>query len=277
MAYVVRCPLCACIYPVTAEELGRGGGTLRCGIWQTRFNAGETLREIDDDVLEGLLSGGRPEPRTSVSPAPRKPSREEIAAPAKREPREEPSSSPRPALRRISPPAFSGRTESRSGAKPAAVRRKSAFWPIGCVVLLLVLAWQLLSIFGPALGRHAAPVFALRQAVCGTIPCPGPGSEGANPYAVEDFVLEPKAVDSYEIRLSLVNSATRDLELPLLEVTFADQKGIIGIRRVMKPEEYAGQKGKEKIPAAGSLPVRFTFTLTGGRPASCTVRAVPRA
>ena len=55
MALVVRCPICGCIYQVTPEDLEADNGRLRCGICQTRFDASETLRKVDDDVLDGLL------------------------------------------------------------------------------------------------------------------------------------------------------------------------------------------------------------------------------
>ena len=71
MALVVRCPICGCIYQVTPEELEADNGRLRCGICQTRFDASETLRKVDDDVLDGLLNrrGSAPEPRAAETPA----------------------------------------------------------------------------------------------------------------------------------------------------------------------------------------------------------------
>ena len=143
-------------------------------------------------------------------------------------------------------------------------------------VLILVILWQLLSLFGPVLGRYVPAVLSARQAVCGVIPCPGPGSEGVNPFAVENFALTPITMDSYEIHLTLANNGAESLPLPVLEVTFTDDRGLIAIRRLVKPEEYAGQGSGTRLGAAKTLPVRFAFTLSGSHPASCTVRAVPQ-
>lgn len=77
MALVVRCPICGCIYQVTPEDLEADNGRLRCGICQTRFDASETLRKVDDDVLDGLLNrrGSAPEPRAAETPAAQPPRR----------------------------------------------------------------------------------------------------------------------------------------------------------------------------------------------------------
>ncbi len=148
-------------------------------------------------------------------------------------------------------------------------------WAIGSVLLLLVICWQVLSLFGPAMSRHVPGVFALRQAVCGTIPCPGPGSEKANPFSIDNFALKLQSLDRYEISFVLENNGTEPQALPQLVVTFADDKGLITTRRIMKPGEYAGRTAESGIPATGSLPVRFTFGLAGDRPSSCEVKALP--
>ena len=279
MALVVRCPICGCIYQVTPEDLEADNGRLRCGICQTRFDASETLRKVDDDVLDGLLNrrGSAPEPRAAETPA----AQPDAARPA--------AFSASPASERSMPndaqeekrPVFS-RLNSLSPKLgsvtiPTAVKRGNRlFWPIGVAVLILVILWQLLSLFGPVLGRYVPAVLSARQAVCGVIPCPGPGSEGVNPFAVENFALTPITMDSYEIHLTLANNGAESLPLPVLEVTFTDDRGLIAIRRLVKPEEYAGQGSGTRLGAAKTLPVRFAFTLSGSQPASCTVRAVPQ-
>ena len=141
-------------------------------------------------------------------------------------------------------------------------------------MLLLVLAWQLLSLFGPALSRHVPGLLSLRQSVCTALPCPGPGSDKANPYAIEDFALRPQSYDRYEISFTLVNNGAGNERLPVIEVSFSDDKGLITTRRYLKPSEYAGQNAQGSIAGAGSVPVRFSFSLAGDRPVSCQVKAL---
>ena len=99
------------------------------------------------------------------------------------------------------------------------------------------------------------------------IPCPGPGSEGVNPFAVENFALTPITMDSYEIHLTLANNGAESLPLPVLEVTFTDDRGLIAIRRLVKPEEYPARglalrrrslyASSSRFPAATPLPAPY--------------------
>ncbi|MCG5031294.1 DUF3426 domain-containing protein [Mesosutterella sp. OilRF-GAM-744-9] len=266
MAYITRCPTCGCIYEISVEELHRGGGYCRCGVCQCEFDAKESLREIDPKVLRSLLNrAAAPAAQPPEPPAPPPP-----AAPAAA-----PQQAPLRASPAAAPQNFTVFTPKR--AFPDGDRRRGlpwGFWAAGSAVLLLVLAWQLLSLFGPALSRHVPGLLSLRQSVCTALPCPGPGSDKANPYAIEDFALRPQSYDRYEISFTLVNNGAGNERLPVIEVSFSDDKGLITTRRYLKPSEYAGQNAQGSIAGAGSVPVRFSFSLAGDRPVSCQVKAL---
>lgn len=277
MAYITRCPTCGCAYRISAEELQEDGGHCRCGICQSRFDAREELREIGEQTLLALTEGTGSDPAAeppvpAPAASPRRPEPLPAASPSPREP-----VSPRTAgfagKPRFAPKLELPLAKSSSGGKSS----HGFLWLCGSLVLLLVLAWQILSLFGPALSRHVPGLLAIRQAVCGAIPCPGPGSQSANPFSIDGFELKLQSLDRYEIAFTLENNGTAARKLPLLEVVFTDSKGLIAARRVLKPGEYAGRPPQTEIAAGGSMPVRFTFGLAGERPASCEVKALPGA
>lgn len=275
MAYITRCPTCGCVYQVSAEELQSDGGYCRCGICQSRFDAKQSLREINDHTLLALIRGEdapRPEAEESApaaSACPSHPPLSSIAPQGRLQPQEKNKDQRRsPVLTAFAPRL---RTfESRKPGSPLA-------WGLASLVLLLVISWQILSLFGPAMSRHVPGILALRQAACGTLPCPGPGSDQANPFSIDGFQLKLQSLDRYEIDFTLENNGTEAESLPQVSVTFNDEKGIVLLRRILKPGEYAGRSAQDEIPANGALPVRFTFGLAGDRPASCEVKALPGA
>ena len=245
MAYITHCPVCGCTYRISEDDLRSSGGILLCSVCQTRFDGWKDLREIDDGKLRELVTPQESRPASPAGETPRQP----------------------PPMRVIRP-----RTDFQM---PPAAPSHSALWLVGVLLLLPVLAWQLLSVFGPALSPDIGFIAKMRQSVCSRIPCPGPGARGANPFAVDDFALKPSALDRYEISLALVNNGTASALLPLLEITFTDAKGLVTVRKILKPAQYAGVKKDTPLKASERLPVRITFTLAGERPASCTVKALP--
>lgn len=66
-------------------------------------------------------------------------------------------------------------------------------------------------------------------------------------------------MDSAEIHLTLANNGAESLPLPVLEVTFTDDRGLIAIRRLVKPEEYAGQGSGTRLALRRRSPVRFAI------------------
>ena len=254
MAYITHCPVCGCTYRISEEDLRSCKGVLLCSVCQTRFDGWKGLREIDDRKLQEL-----------ISPPPTR------AEPIQAEPAQ---TVPPPAQERKAPELGAIRPRTNFSV-PHPSSSSGALWFVGVLLLLPVFAWQLLSVFGPALSPNIGFVAKMRQSVCSRIPCPGPGSRGANPFAVDDFALKPSALDRYEISLSVVNNGTVPAMLPQLEITFTDAKDLVTVRKILSPSQYAGPRRDQPLKASERIPVRLTFSLAGERPASCTVRALP--
>ncbi len=279
MALIVRCPTCGCIYRVSLQSLRESGGRVRCGVCQTRFNAEDSLRKIDSGKLQNLLDSRNPSP-AAAAPAAMSP----VSAAA---PRRAPAAVPvspqtaaaaRPAAAPSAPlrpePASSLSGLSRAASGPSS--EHSLLWAAGALLLLAVLFWQIISLFGLSAGRYSPPVMALRNAICSKVPCPGPAWKNTSSFLIDDIAISPTSFDRYEIGFTLMNSAAESLPLPSVEVTFTDEKGLILIRKILASDAYSREAAGRTLKASEPLPVRFAFSLSGGvKPASCTVRALP--
>lgn len=234
-----RCPNCATLFRVHAEDLSLAGGRVQCGECGVRYDA---LKSLCD---EGALS------HPNVSPLP---SAERVAA-------------ARPTPAKVAEDRDLGR-KAHFGAKmskpflasdplaavvPSKIyRRGSRWWTGASALLFLILLFQVawfnarevaltLPVLQPALAR-----------ICAALGCEllAPRDTLAVKILARDVREHPKLQGMLLVNLTLLNSAKATQPFPLLQLDLMDLKGQAVASRRFQPHEYLDAS----VNAEGGMP-----------------------
>jgi predicted Zn finger-like uncharacterized protein len=281
-----RCPGCATIFRVTAEQLALREGQVRCGHCRAVFDANDHVvaldaRRSDDADVPDELAAGRPtitlrsadalEPVDDRSEEP-SPIDEQRAAPEPiDEQRAEPEASQNAAIaddalptapfEATKPEAFVAsapidvRVLDRAGRfewkprKPLHERR-GTLYGVAIALLLLALAAQGLFEYRDALAAHAPGMRPLLQGACNVFGCMIEPVRDPAALSIEASDLQADSGHRGLLVLSATirNRAPYPIAFPYLELTLTDASDQVVVRRAFAPADYVGGSSD---PAAG--------------------------
>jgi predicted Zn finger-like uncharacterized protein len=256
---VTECKHCGARFRATPDQLNMRQGQVRCGQCNEVFNAFESVVRVPAATGRALPHAtsvpAALAKEADVAMAPRAPQPEgkPDATPASLadilHPPQRPESPPReekPARDSVSPPAFV------SNPKPA---RPSRAWPLGVVLLALLLAMQVAYAFRAQLARNYPPLRPALEALCATAGCKVPWLNDEAALKLEDSeMLEvPGKPGQIALQARIRNMSPLAQEFPHLELTLTDITGQAAIRRVLRPADYLGRSaGGAEVMAPGS-------------------------
>jgi predicted Zn finger-like uncharacterized protein len=281
-----RCPGCATIFRVTAEQLALREGQVRCGHCRAVFDANDHVvaldaRRSDDADVPDELAAGRPtitlrsadalEPVDDRSEEP-SPIDEQRAAPEPiDEQRAEPEASQNAAIaddalptapfEATKPEAFVAsapidvRVLDRAGRfewkprKPLHERR-GTLYGVAIALLLLALAAQGLFEYRDALAAHAPGMRVLLQGAFNVFCCMIEPVRDPAALSIEASDLQADSGHRGLLVLSATirNRAPYPIAFPYLELTLTDASDQVVVRRAFAPADYVGGSSD---PAAG--------------------------
>ena len=245
MSMITKCPSCATLFRVSAQQLQAHGGRVRCGQCMAVF-----------DGLKALAAGQTPEPAAPagfelqpVEPAAMAP--QAAAPPAPEIRQEEVDYGP-------APEQLSFDDQLDDGGS----RRAARGWAFGAALLLFVLAGQAayfqrgeLAAHFPALKPHLAQLCVLLE--CRIIPPQRPKQ-----IAIEASDLQapdPAQPRLIQLTATLRNHAGQDLGFPAIDLVLTNTKEHTLARRIFLPAEYLerGRDPASGIPANAEVTVRL--------------------
>jgi len=246
MRMITRCPTCGTGFRVQADQLAARDGRVRCGRCATIFDARATLvteSEAAADRTAGPTHG-------AASPAARR--SDEIAQVEATV--SQPFGSSLPPELEIS--LADDEPEFEFGPRP---RRRSpiatVLWALGCVTAVGVLAGQGAYAYRGELALlwpESAPWLA---AACHELRCSIPLPQHVDLIGIESSELAPERGGAGVLTLAgvLRNRARFAQAHPALELTLTDAQDRPLARRVLRPQDYLGERaGGEAAFAAGA-------------------------
>jgi predicted Zn finger-like uncharacterized protein len=281
-----RCPGCATIFRVTAEQLALREGQVRCGHCRAVFDANDHVvaldaRRSDDADVPDELAAGRPtitlrsadalEPVDDRSEEP-SPIDEQRAAPEPiDEQRAEPEASQNAAIADDALPTApfeATKPEAVVASAPIDVRvldragrfewkprkplheRRGTLYGVAIALLLLALAAQGLFEYRDALAAHAPGMRALLQGACNVFGCMIEPVRDPAALSIEASDLQADSGHRGLLVLSATirNRAPYPIAFPYLELTLTDASDQVVVRRAFAPADYVGGSSD---PAAG--------------------------
>jgi predicted Zn finger-like uncharacterized protein len=268
-----RCPVCATVFRVTAEQLAMRAGQVRCGQCKTVFdgNAREVSLTLSSRPDKGATSideaaQDRPASAPSASQAPATTlEAEETAAITETTKTGEPAetieqagtaeatasaetaeTAATPSARRVGAAAGLEAREDRfapaAGAKPGSAR--AVAYTAGIVLLVLIFIGQAAFHFRDAIATFwpaTRPAIARLCAAAGCAVRPLRDAAMAH-LAIEasDLQADPAHRGLLILTATVRNRAGWPLAYPHLELTLTDAQDRVVVRRVLAPAEYAG-------------------------------------
>jgi len=195
-----------------------------------------------DDVTQPLESAAATG-ETAEAPAPSM----RAASPPPVEPASPTPSRPLPARPRATP--------TRLSLEPPVRKRLSRGWAVGCVVLFLVLAAELVYGFRAPLAQQYPVTRPWLQAACARVGCTvaWPREDGLLKLEDSELLEVPGRPDEIALAARIRNLATFAQEYPHIELTLTDNTGQAAARRVLRPVDYLGRAlGPGEALAAGA-------------------------
>ena len=231
-----RCPGCATVFRVTAEQLELRAGQVRCGHCKTVFDGvarqilllsapdpEKVAQEIDDAVL------GPPTVTSRNAHALEPPHR----IPA------EPSGSP--AGDDVTN-VYGDRVAAAADRKPR--RAKVVAYSVAIVLLLSLIAAQAIFHFRDAIAAYWPAARPALVRMCDVAGCAiRPLRDGAMSYLsieASDLQADPAHRGLLILTATLRNRAGWSVSYPYLELTLTDAQERVVVRRVLAPVDYAG-------------------------------------
>ena len=227
MRQIARCPACATMFRVAAEQLEMAHGWVRCGKCSEVFDAGLHLlpgsspapASMDTQQLPGPMSGldhagmaGAPVP----SP--------ELSAPAMAEPEFMPAV------------GFVQDTGQQSNWNLPLVR---AALSLACVVLSAALLGQLAVSQKDVLAAQEPRLAPLLQAACRLLGCEVRPLRRIESLLIDQASFSKIGIDAYRLSFVFRNTGDAAVEVPALEVTLTDSQDQALVRRVIMPAQFA--------------------------------------
>ena len=144
---------------------------------------------------------------------------------------------------------------TRISLEPPVRKRLSRGWAVGCVVLLLVLATELVYGFRAPLAQQYPVTRPWLQAACARVGCSvaWPREDGLLKLEDSELLEVPGKADEIALAARIRNLATFAQEYPHIELTLTDNTGQAAARRVLRPMDYLGRAlGPGEALAAGA-------------------------
>ncbi|HWH39583.1 MAG TPA: DUF3426 domain-containing protein [Usitatibacter sp.] len=206
----------------------------------------DVVEPPSDYVTQPLEPAAPVTPETAdvrVPPAPRV----RAASPPPVEPASATPSRPLPARPRAAP--------TRLSLEPPVRKRLSRAWALGCVVLFLVLAAELVYGFRAPLAQRYPVTRPWLQDACARLGCTvaWPREDGLLKLEDSELLEVPGRPDEIALAARIRNLATFAQEYPHIELTLTDNTGQAAARRVLRPVDYLGRAlGPGEALAAGA-------------------------
>lgn len=224
-----QCPACLTTFMVTPAQLAAHGGVVRCGICSAIFHAEQ--RRLD--IPPGAEPAAAPQQEPVTSGKNKRKRSAKIRRMSDRRRRERPKAG--------APSDDTGIptvTELKALVKPRFPWR-AAFWGLGNLLLLLLLAGQFLFFYHDDLAKKAAwrPAMAefCRYAGCRLRP---PQNITLFDLLQTTIAPHPKYENALRIRTTLVNRAAFPQAYPWMEVSLTNNAGNVIARRTFTPAQY---------------------------------------
>lgn len=293
MSMVTRCPACATLFRVTAQQLQAREGRVRCGRCATVFDGFRDLATLPEQPPREPQRAGAGD-SAGASQASRRPAAEARDAPSAPHPTMPavPQTPPVPAGFRFAPPSASeaiasaraiaspsARPESRreralTAPQPigadahflqqaqAARRRGWRGWALGSAFLVVTLAAQGAYFYRGELATRYRPLKPLLAGVCEALRCevPLPQRPGLINIEASDLQsLDPARPGVIELTATLRNHADYDVAYPALDLVLTNTREHMLARRVFLPHEYLdpSRAVSAGFPAKAEITIRL--------------------
>lgn len=232
-----RCPACRTLFRVTADQLERRAGQVRCGQCKAVFDGSAHVVFTESEPPREAtttrdVAATAPVPVVSATPI------------------GETSGEARKGASVANGAAKASRAQAGPARRSADARRSQSkramdvFHALAIALLVLLLGAQALFHFSSAIAAHwprAAPVLALicETAGCAIRPLPDPSMQH---LAIEasDLQADPAHKGLLILTATIRNRAGWTLAFPHLELTLTDAQDQVVVRRALAPSEYAG-------------------------------------
>jgi predicted Zn finger-like uncharacterized protein len=277
---VTTCRHCSARFRVTPEQLNLRQGQVRCGECEQVFNGFEALERFPGDDTGTRLLAARSSALKSADlvedleavdldeayaaePAQSALPEEPATSPAVDDAPPAPASGPEPGPASPEPPArptpmsaMLPSSPSRADPRevpayaPVQATRPSRAWPLGVVLLALVLGMQLAYAFRAKIAQQYPVARPALESACASIGCTVPWVNDESALKLEDSELLEVPGKPGQISLSarVRNLSGAAQEYPHLELTLTDVTGQTAVRRVLRPTDYLG-----RAPAPGEV------------------------
>lgn len=206
MSQIVRCPACATLFRVAAEQFEMAHGWVRCGQCAEVFDAGLHL-------LPHL-----------AEPAGQGPLQQAVTTPQEPE-----------AIHDVDVD-FMRESRQRDFWQS---RRVRAVLGLICVALFAGLMLQLIFRQKDALAAQDPRLAPLLQATCMVMGCEVRPLRRMGSIVIEQASFSKTGVDAYRLAFVFRNTGDAAVELPALEVTLTDSSDQTLVRRVIMPAQFA--------------------------------------
>ena len=259
-----RCPQCQTVFRITAAQLKARDGMVRCGRCQHVFGADQHLMP---KPAKGTVKGASPAARKRTTSKKIAVEPNKVAAPAET----------------IALP-FPAETPEHDVAPPPLVRRRpvrtrTIYWALGCVLLILLLAGQVLIFYGYDFARQTPTLRPMVETLCAPLPCRKlPPIDMRHMDLVETQVApHPRYDKALRIKATLVNRADTVQPYPLLEVSLIDSQGQLVARRAYQPREYLSKPEaiQNGLPPQVAVSVQLDITSPGVQASGYEVLLLP--
>lgn len=285
MSPIARCPACAMMFRVVAEQLEMAHGWVRCGQCGEVFDAG--LHRLPDQAVH--TGQGRSRQALRSLNDPRSPESSPALAPVGARERQDPVFDPNDAALAAlpaHPPEMASAAVQESEAPPAVdfVRDASQrdFWNLPrvraalglvCLVLLAALLLQLAIGQKDVLAAQEPRLGPLLQAACRLLGCEVRPLRRIESLVIEQATFSKTGLDGYRLAFVFRNTGDAVVEVPALEVTLADSQDQAVVRRVIMPEQFAASAGTLAANAELDGALSLKVVSAGNQPASAAVQA----
>ena len=268
MSQITRCPACATMFKVVADQLKVAQGWVRCGQCGEVFEA--SLHRVpgatgEEEALPSALQGLADKTALPPEMALPLPLADPVAGPEAVDPlvgnegRHEPVFSAEsfdfrppgstPYASGPELPASAGQQDSPAFPEVAFVReaQRNNFWTsplvrnvlaVLCLVLALALMLQWTVRQKDVLAAQAPRLAPWLQALCRPLGCAVRPLRRIESLVIENSSFSRTGPDAYRLSFTFTNTGDADLEIPALEVTLTDSQEQAVVRRVVMPAEF---------------------------------------
>ena len=292
MSMVTRCPECGTVFRVGAQQLQARQGLVRCGRCQNVFDGFKTLSTAPEaavdspaDTVPAAEDLAQAQPVTEVAPAPPASAVAPAPVPAPAEPVFTLEAVSATQLAAAAEPAFD--STSRGAVAEEAPRdfgpapeqltiedhlfleekrhshvRNTAFYTVGVVLLLLVLAAQAVYAYRGEIAARSPGLRAYLTQVCDLVRCTIALPQQPRLIAIEASDLQaadPAKPGVIQLTATVRNHAGYDVGFPAIDLVLTNSRDHTLARRVFLPRDYLepGRDARAGIPAHAEITIRL--------------------